>query len=56
MHTDINIAPLWSWDRHIFGLKEAKSEDRRVGLDLTLSPYVWGEVGNNEDPSLGCQI
>jgi hypothetical protein len=24
MHTDINIAPLRSWDRHVSGLKEAK--------------------------------
>jgi hypothetical protein len=24
MHTDVNIAPLWSWDRHVSGLKEAE--------------------------------
>jgi hypothetical protein len=24
MHTDVNIATLWSWDRHVSSLKEAK--------------------------------
>jgi hypothetical protein len=31
MHTDVDIAPFWSWDRHVAGLKEAKM--KIVGSD-----------------------
>ncbi len=55
MLTDVNIAPIWSWDRH-FWSESSKDGVRRVGSDLTPSPYVWREGINNEDTFLGFKI
>lgn len=38
MHTDVDIAPFWSWDRHVAGLKEAKW--KIVGSDQIRSDLV----------------